>query len=66
MLQEDLKYLVSNLANLCGIPTRLYQNNNLISFVSFAKFPVDPLTVYENTRLPVKDNVGYFPTQDFF
>lgn len=66
MLQEDLKYLVSNLANLCGIPTRLYQNNNLISFVSFAKFPVDPFKLYEKTILPLKDNVGYFTTKDFF
>ena len=66
MEQEDLKYLVSNLANLCGIPTRLYQNDKLILFVSFVEFPFDPFNLYKKEIMPLKENIGYYTTNDFF
>lgn len=66
MEQENLKYLVSNLANLCGIPTRLYQNDKLILFVSFVEFPFDPFNLYKKEIMPLKENIGYYTTNDFF
>ncbi len=30
MDKNDLAYLIENLANLCGIPARLYENNTLL------------------------------------
>ena len=66
MRQEDLEYLVSNLANLCGIPTRLYLNKKLVLFVSYVKFVIDPFVLYKNEVLPLKNHIGYFTTNDFF
>ena len=66
MRQEDLEYLVSNLANLCGIPTRLYLNKKLVLFVSYVKFIIDPFVLYKNEVLPLKNHIGYFTTNDFF
>lgn len=63
---EDLKYLIRNLANLTGIPTRLYEGYLLIDFVSFVKFPKDPFSLHEKEVIKLKQNIGYYTTNDFF
>lgn len=66
MNNDDINYLVENLANLCGIPTRIYKNNILIKTCFFIPLKKDPLLLYEKEILNKDDDIGYFTTKDFF
>lgn len=66
MKKEDLEFLIANLANLCGIPTRLFENNKLVSFNSFVNFYKDPFLLNQSEILSLKQTIGYYTCEDFF
>ena len=66
MNKNDLEYLIENLANLCGIPARLYENNTLLKTYFTISLKKDPIILYEKEILNHNENIGYFTTKDFF
>ena len=61
----DIEYLAANIADLCGIPIRIYKENCLCFFHSNLKFAKDPILPYEKEILAVQDHVGYYICRDF-
>jgi len=58
----DLQFVCGNLANLAGIPVRLYEGKELLSFYSLVRLPVDPAGRYLEEIFAIKGNVGYLVT----
>ena len=65
MSKIDFEYVVRSLAELSGVPVRLYEGEKLI----FAQFPVrlprDPVTACLMEILSVRTHVGYYVTPLF-
>lgn len=66
MDKNDLTYLVENLANLCGIPTRIYENDILLKTCFTISLKKDPIILYEKEILNHNESIGYFTTKNFF
>ena len=66
MDKNDLTYLVENLANLCGIPTRIYENDILLKTYFTIPLKKDPIILYEKEILNHNESIGYITTKDFF
>lgn len=62
MQELDYDYLCNVIANLAGIPLRLYEGGELKVYQSLVRLPKDPLMIYKNEVFAVKSNVGYFIT----
>ncbi len=67
MKLDDIKYLCSTIANLAGIPIRIYSssNNQMLFYHSIIKLPVDPLLPYKEKVFEAKDSVTYYITPTF-
>ncbi|MBP5294878.1 MAG: helix-turn-helix domain-containing protein [Lachnospiraceae bacterium] len=65
MSETDLKYVVRSISALSGIPARLYEHGVLCCSEFPARFPKDPLSLYEKDVLAIHDHVGYFVTPLF-
>ena len=61
----DMKYVVSAMAALSGMPVRLFGGDKLVLFQSPVKLPRDPMTLYEREIRAVRGHVGYFATPLF-
>ncbi|MBQ6866170.1 MAG: helix-turn-helix domain-containing protein [Clostridia bacterium] len=61
----DLRYVAGALADLSGIPVRLFEGDRLILFKSSVKLPRDPMCVYEKEIRAIRGHVGYFTTPLF-
>ena len=61
----DLEYLCTVIGNMAGVPIRIYTNEKLSFFHSLVQLPKDPLLLYENDILKIKDAVSYYITSDF-
>ena len=61
----DLQYLCTAIGNLSGIPIRLYRGRELLLYYSVSPLPKDPICVYFDQIMAIKDRVGYFMTQHF-
>lgn len=59
----DLQYICASIANLSGIPVRLYQDKKELLFCSMVKLPRDPMILYRDMILKISDHVSYFATQ---
>lgn len=66
MNTEDLQYLCSTIGSLAGIPIRLYKNEECIYFYSIANLIKDPIIPYQKKIFSIKENVGYYITENFF
>ena len=63
---DNLKFLIDNLSALCGIPSRIYLNNEMIYYSSFIPFRKDPIVLDEKELLAHKEHVGYYVNELFF
>ncbi|MBQ7243101.1 MAG: helix-turn-helix domain-containing protein [Bacilli bacterium] len=61
----DVSYIATNLANLTGVPTRLYQNQRQALFRFVSSFPVDPIRPHEEAILQAKGHVSYYLADRF-
>ena len=62
----DFDYLCRITAHLSGIPVRVYEGDNLVSFHSPVALPRDPMVLYREPIWRITDHVGYYLTEDFF
>ncbi|MBR6322307.1 MAG: helix-turn-helix domain-containing protein [Lachnospiraceae bacterium] len=62
MKDDELFYLCRCLADLSGIPTRLFRGETMIGSWSFVHLPADPMELYREEIFAVQDHVGYFMT----
>jgi len=65
MKSIDLHYLCTTIANLAGVPVRIYQNGFQTFYHSLVSLPKDPVTLYEQEILALRTPVGYFITPGF-
>ena len=63
---DDLEYLCTNLANLSGIPVRLYKDDKQIYYYSMIKFIKDPFELDKAKAFALKDNVTYFQNDYYY
>lgn len=61
----DLQYLCTVIGNLCGIPIRLYEGEQLVFSYSFQRLPKDPVSLYWEDIRGIRENVGYYVTKIF-
>ncbi|MDD7739194.1 MAG: helix-turn-helix domain-containing protein [Lachnospiraceae bacterium] len=61
----DICYLCTLIANLSGIPVRIFNQGSLTFFHSVVHLPKDPLTVYQSEILQIKEHISYFSTEHF-
>jgi AraC-like DNA-binding protein len=66
MKNVNLPYLCKTLANLSGIPTRVYHGDELTFYSSVVSLPKDPIILFKNELWAIKDHIGYFITPRFF
>jgi AraC-like DNA-binding protein len=65
LVDVDLDYIASSVANLSGIPTRVYLDGQPVRLYSMAALPVDPIALHRDEIFAVKAHVGYFITPHF-
>lgn len=65
MKNIDYNYLCTVIANLAGIPLRLYKDEQQIFCHSLVHLPKDPMNLYKKEIFDIKNNVGYFITPYF-
>ncbi len=61
----DMKYVVSAMAALSGMPVRLFEGDKLVLFQSPVKLPRDPMLVHEREIRAIRSHVGYYATPYF-
>ncbi len=66
MLNIDLTYLANSLANLSGVPVRIYKNSKQIYFSSIIPLIKDPAQLIQDDLLTKTNDIGYITTPDFF
>ena len=62
---SDLFYICTAVANLAGIPVRVYENRVPCFYHCVIDLPADPIRLYEREILDVPGHVGYFATPEF-
>lgn len=65
-MNYDLKYLITNLSILSGVPTRIYKNGKDFFFYANNNFIIDPAILYKQELLNHQEEIGYISTKDFF
>ncbi|MCQ2433105.1 MAG: helix-turn-helix domain-containing protein [Clostridia bacterium] len=66
MENVDLQYLCTVIGNLSGVPIRLYDEDKLVFFYSFASLPRDPVILYLEEISKIREHVGYHITEDLY
>ena len=59
----NLDYILSNIADLAGLPVRVYQNGKLNYFHSIIDFSVDPINAYLDKIAIGNQHGGYYITE---
>lgn len=59
----DFDYICETIGNLSGIPVRMYEGNQEQIFYSMTKLPKDPMVIYQEEILAIKEPVSYFATK---
>lgn len=65
MKLEDMEYLCTTIANLAGIPIRIYKDNKQVFYYSLVNLVKDPLIPHEEGILKINDHIGYYITPRF-
>jgi YSIRK-targeted surface antigen transcriptional regulator len=63
---DDLKYLCTNLANLAGIPVRLYQNEEQIFHHSLVSLLKDPFELDRDMAFKLEDDICYYQNPYYY
>lgn len=66
MKNVNLPYLCKTLANLSGIPTRVYNGEELTFYASVVSLPKDPMILFKNELWAIGDHIGYYITPRFY
>ena len=61
----DYRYIAQSVSYLSGIPVRLYEGGTRKEAFFPARLPRDPVELYRDEILSIKDHVGYFVTPLF-
>lgn len=61
----DLNYICETMGNLSGIPIRLYEEKEELFFYSMVNLPKDPMIIYKEEILALKEPISYFVTKHF-
>lgn len=61
----DIPYLAETMANLMGIPVRIYRNGIRAVTFSLARLPKDPVDLIEEELLSLEGNIRTYYTDDF-
>ncbi len=65
MKKEDLNYICTSIANLTGIPVRIYLDGELLCYHSIVDLPGDPAGAYLDNIFAIPDRIGYFAADCF-
>jgi YSIRK-targeted surface antigen transcriptional regulator len=65
MKNIDFNYLCHIMANLFGMPTRIYEKEKLIHYYSVVSLPKDPMLIYKDEIWRIDANVSYYVTKHF-
>lgn len=65
MNTADYSYIARNLANLSGIPVRIFEKEELKELFSVVRLPKDPFEICRDVVSAIKDNVGYYISPRF-
>lgn len=65
MDHSDLFYICTTVANLAGIPVRVYENRKPCFYHCVVDLPADPIRLYESRILDLTDHVSYYATPEF-
>lgn len=65
MKDINYNYICTTIANLSGIPVRMYEGGRQAFCLSVVDLPADPLSPYLNEILSVNSHIGYFITPHF-
>lgn len=65
-MRLDFAYLCRITANLSGIPVRIYEGEELISFHSPVTLVRDPMLLCKEPLWRIQDHVGYYLTEHFY
>ncbi len=63
--KEDLIYLCTMIGNLASVPTRVYEDSQLIYYHSLVQLPKDPMMLYDSQIRSFDAHVGYYATPYF-
>lgn len=66
MKKDDFEYILSSIANMSAIPIRLYKKDKMVNTFSVVKFPLDPVALYIDKILSLKDTISIFNAPHFF
>lgn len=61
----DIPYLCTVIGNLTGVPIRVYRAGEQIFYHSVVELPRDPICLYLDKILEIRERVGYFITPIF-
>ena len=64
--KEDLAYLCTNLANLSGLPVRMYENGEQTFYYSTISFFKDPFELDKHNALLLTEPVSYYQTPFYY
>lgn len=62
----DLKYISTNLANLTGVPVRLFKGDEEIFYHSLIKLLKDPFLIDKSAAFKIKDDVSYYQSHYYY
>ena len=65
MDQSDLIYICTTVANLAGVPVRIYENGKQCFYHCVVDLPADPVRLHEKQILALADHISYFATPEF-
>ena len=63
---SDLEYICSNLANLAGIPVRLYWDGQEVLYRSIIKLMQDPFLIDKESAMQLSDDVCYYQNPYYY
>ena len=63
--EPDCEYICRVFADLSGVPTRLFEGDELRRLWSVVRLPRDPMCVYKDEIFAVNGHVGYYITPRF-
>jgi len=65
MKNLDVPYLCTIIANLSGVPIRLYDGQERVFYHALVNLPKDPVELYREDIWKITDHVGYYATEIF-
>ena len=63
---KDIEYIVTNMANLSGVPVRIYKNKKKIYYYSLINLPKDPIIINESNVFSSDKHIYYFVNSYYY